>query len=520
LGNWVVCAPTECPDFEQRCLLAGRVDRVSVRLTVYFLKHHSFLTRSKVPMTPKDFFDFAKENNAVQVDMKFCDLFGIWQHCTYPIDTIDEGVFEDGFGFDGSSIRGWQAINESDMLAIPDPDTTRMDPFFNEPTVSIIADIYDPITKETYPKDPRNVAKKGLAYLAQTGIADTCYIGPEPEFFVFDDIRYASTERGAMYEIDSSEAAWNTGRSEAGGNLGHKVGYKGGYFPVAPGDTLQDLRTEMVLEMRKAGIVIEAHHHEVATAGQCEIDMEFAPLLKMADQFMWYKYIVKNIAKRHGKTATFMPKPVFNDNGSGMHTHISFWKGGTPLMAGEGYAGMSDLGLHAIGGIIKHGRALIALSNPTVNSYHRLVPGFEAPVTLAMSQRNRSAACRIPMYSSNPKAKRVEFRCPDPAANGYLSFTALMMAMIDGIQNKIDPGEPMDRDIYDMTPEELAATNVAPRSLDEALESLREDSEFLTKGDVFTEDLIMTFIDWKNENEIDPIRLRPHPYEFDLYYDC
>lgn len=470
-------------------------------------------------MTPSDFFKFAKENNAEQVDMKFCDLFGTWQHCTYPIETLDESVFEDGFGFDGSSIRGWQAINESDMLAVPDPTTAKMDPFWAEPTVSIIADIVDPITKELYNKDPRGVVKKGLAYLESTGIADTCFIGPEPEFFIFDDIRYETTQRGGMFEIDSSEAAWNTGRSEPGGNLGHKVTYKGGYFPVSPSDTMTDIRTEMVNEMRKLGIVVEAHHHEVGTAGQCEIDMKFAPLLQMADQFMWYKYIIKNVAKRYGKTVTFMPKPVFEDNGSGMHTHISLWKDGDPLMAGEGYAGMSELGLHAIGGILKHGRALIALSNPTVNSYHRLVPGFEAPVTLAMSQRNRSASCRIPMYSNSPKAKRVEFRCPDPAACGYLSFTALMMAMIDGIQNKIDPGEPLDRDIYDMTAEELAETNVAPKSLGEALDALDKDHEFLTKGDVFSEDLIKTFIEYKYENEIDPIRLRPHPFEFDLYYN-
>ena len=470
-------------------------------------------------MTPSNFFKFAKDNNADQVDMKFCDMFGTWQHCTYPIDTLDEGVFEDGFGFDGSSIRGWQAINESDMLAVPDPKTTRLDPFFAQPTVSIIADIVDPITKEAYNKDPRGVVKKGIAYLESTGIADTCFIGPEPEFFIFDDIRYQFNQRGGMYEIDSSEAAWNTGRSEPGGNLGHKVGYKGGYFPVSPSDTLGDIRGEMVAEMRKMGIIVEAHHHEVGTAGQCEIDMKFAPLLQMADQFMWYKYIIKNVAKRHGKTVTFMPKPVFEDNGSGMHTHISFWRDGTPLMAGDGYAGMSELGLYGIGGILKHGRALIALSAPTVNSYHRLVPGYEAPVTLAMSQRNRSASCRIPMYSNSPKAKRVEFRCPDPSACGYLSFTALMMAMIDGIQNKIDPGDPLDRDIYDMTPEELAETNVAPKSLGEALESLRADYAFLTKGDVFSEDLIKTFINFKYENEIDPIRLRPHPFEFDLYYN-
>lgn len=470
-------------------------------------------------MTPKDFFAFAEKNGAKMVDLKFTDIFGTWQHCSYPISTWDEGTFEDGVGFDGSSIRGWQPIDSSDMLAVPDPSTVKMDPFFKAPTVSVLADIVDPITKEDYNKDPRNVVKKGLAYLNQTGIADTCFIGPEPEFFIFDDVRYLSNQRGAMYEIDSSEAAWNTGKSEEA-NLGHKVGYKGGYFPVSPIDSYGDLRAEMVEELQNVGIVVEAHHHEVATAGQCEIDMEFAPLMQMADQFMWYKYVIKNVAKRNGKTVTFMPKPVFEDNGSGMHTHISLWKGGDTLMYGDGYAGMSELALHAIGGIIKHGRALIALSNPTANSFHRLVPGFEAPVTLAMSQRNRSASCRIPMYSGSPKAKRVEFRCPDPTANGYLSFTALMMAMIDGIQNKIDPGEPLDRDIYDMTPEELAETNVAPKSLDEALVALEEDHAFLTAGDVFSEDLIKSFIDHKRTEELDPIRLRPHPYEFDLYYNA
>ncbi len=471
-------------------------------------------------MTPKEFFDFAKENNAEMVDLKFCDLLGTWQHCSYPTDTLDEGTFENGLGFDGSSIRGWQAINNSDMLAVPDASSAKLDPFFAKPTISVLADIVDPITKENYSKDPRNVAKKGLAYLEQTGIADTCFVGPEPEFFIFDDIRYQSSQSNAMYEIDSVEAAWNTGRSEEGGNLGHKPSFKGGYFPVAPSDSFGDLRAEMVDEMRKVGIVVEAHHHEVGTAGQSEIDMEFAPLLKMADQFMWFKYIIKNVAKRNGKTATFMPKPIFEDNGSGMHTHMSFWKEGQPLFAGDGYAGLSELALNAIGGLLKHGRAVLAFAAPTANSYHRLVPGFEAPVTLAMSQRNRSASVRIPMYSNNPKAKRAEFRCPDPSCNGYIMFTAMMMAMIDGIQNKIDPGDPLDRDIYDMTPEELADTNTTPASLGEALVALEQDHEFLTKGDVFTDDLIDTWISWKREEELDQLRLRPHPYEFDLYYNC
>ncbi|MEX0704312.1 MAG: type I glutamate--ammonia ligase [Planctomycetales bacterium] len=468
--------------------------------------------------SPKDFFNFAKETGAEMVDLKFCDLLGTWQHCSYPIDTWDEGTFEEGVGFDGSSIRGWQQINNSDMLAVPDPATVVLDPFFQEPTLSVIADIVDPITKENYSRDPRYIAKKGTAYLQQTGIADTCYVGPEPEFFIFDDVRFHTSQSSSMYQIDSIEAAWNSGRSEEP-NLGHKPTFKGGYFPVSPVDSYGDLRAEMVREMRKIGIVVEAHHHEVATAGQAEIDMKFSPLLKMADQFLWFKHIIKNVAKRNGKTVTFMPKPIFEDNGSGMHTHMSLWKEGKPLFAGDGYAGMSELALYGIGGVLKHGRALLAFAAPTANSYHRLVPGFEAPVTLAMSQRNRSAAVRIPMYSPSPKAKRFEFRCPDPASNGYLMFTAIMMAVIDGIQNKIDPGQPLDRDIYDMTAEELAETNVTPASLGEALVALEQDHAFLTKGDVFTQDLIDEWVSWKRENEIDALRLRPHPYEFDLYYN-
>ncbi len=470
-------------------------------------------------MTPHEFFKFAQEHKAEMVDLKFTDLLGTWQHCSFPVEVLDEGTFEDGLGFDGSSIRGWQGIEASDMLAVPDADTAAIDPFFAEPTVSVLADIVDPITKEHYSRDPRNVAKKGIAYLQQTGISDVCFVGPEPEFFIFDDIRYDSSQRGAMYQIDSVEGAWNTGRSEEP-NLGHKPNYKGGYFPVAPLDSFHDLRSEMTRELRKLGIVVEAHHHEVGTAGQAEIDMKFQPLLKMADQFMWYKYVIKNVAKRNGRSVTFMPKPVFDDNGSGMHIHMSLWKDEKPLFGGDGYAGLSELALNAVGGLLKHGRALLAFAAPTANSYHRLVPGFEAPVTLAISQRNRSAAVRIPMYSPSPKAKRAEFRCPDPSCNGYLTFTAMMMAMIDGIQNKIDPGQPLDRDIYDMTPEELAETDTTPASLEEALKSLETDSEFLTKGDVFTEDVISTWIEWKRTEELDQLRLRPHPYEFDLYYNC
>ena len=469
-------------------------------------------------MTPKEFFEFAKKNNAEMVDLKFMDFLGSWQHCSFPIDTWDEATFEEGVGFDGSSIRGWQDIHMSDMLAVPDASTAAMDPFFQRPTVSVIANIVDPITKEDYSRDPRNVARKAEAYLKSSGIADTCFIGPEPEFFIFDEVRYEQNEHHGFYSIDSVEGAWNTARFEEP-NLGYKPSFKGGYFPVSPTDTYHDLRGEMVYLMRDLGIVVEAHHHEVGTAGQGEIDMQYAPLLKMGDQFAWFKYIIRNVAKQHGKTVTFMPKPVFNDNGSGMHTHLSLWKGGEPLFAGDGYAGLSELALHAIGGVLKHARAVLAFAAPTSNSYRRLVPGFEAPVNLAYSQRNRSASVRIPMYSGSPKAKRFEFRCPDPSCNGYLMFSALLMAAMDGINKKIDPGEPLDRDIYEMTPEELAEWPHTPATLEEALEALRDDHAFLLEGDVFTEDVVEAWIDYKTENEVDPLRLRPHPYEFFLYYD-
>ena len=469
-------------------------------------------------MTPKEFFEFAKKHDAKMVDLKFTDLLGSWQHCSFPIETWDEGTFEDGVGFDGSSIRGWQDIHQSDMLAVPDASTAVLDPFFQRPTVSVIADIVDPITKEDYTRDPRHVARKAEEHLKSTGIADTCHIGPEPEFFIFDTVRYEQNEHHGFYEIDSVEGAWNTARFEEP-NLGYKPSYKGGYFPVSPTDTYHDLRGEMVYAMTDIGIVVEAHHHEVGTAGQAEIDMQFAPLLQMSDQFAWYKYIVRNVAKRHGKTVTFMPKPLFNDNGSGMHTHMSLWKDGNPLFAGDGYAGLSELGLHAIAGVLKHARAVCAFAAPTSNSYRRLVPGFEAPVNLAYSQRNRSAGVRIPMYSPNPKAKRLEFRCPDPSCNGYLMFSAMLMAALDGIENKLDPGDPLDRDTYDMTAGELAEWPHTPGSLEEALEALGEDHAFLTKGNVFTDDVIEEWISYKTENEIEELRLRPHPYEFYLYYD-
>lgn len=469
-------------------------------------------------MTPKEFFKFAEENNAKMVDLKFTDLLGSWQHCSFPIDTWDEDTFEDGVGFDGSSIRAWQEINVSDMLAVPDASTAAMDPFFAKPTVSVIADIVDPETREDYSRDPRFVVRKAQAYLEDSGIADTCFVGPEPEFFIFDEVRYQQNQYMGYYEIDSVEGAWNTARFEEP-NLGYKPSYKGGYFPVSPSDTYHDLRGEMVYVMQQLGIVIEAHHHEVGTGGQAEIDMQYAPLMKMADQFMWYKYIIKNVAREHGKTVTFMPKPIFDDNGSGMHTHMSLWKDGKPLFAGDGYAGLSDLALHAIGGLLKHARAVLAFAAPTTNSYHRLVPGFEAPVNLAMSKRNRSASVRIPMYSGSPKAKRLEFRCPDPTCNGYLMFSAMLMAMLDGIENEIEPGEPLDRDIYEMSPEELAKTEKTPATLEEAVIDLENDHDFLTKDDVFPEDLIEAWIDYKWEFEIGPLRLRPHPYEFFLYYD-
>jgi len=469
-------------------------------------------------MSVKEFFEFARKHNAEMVDLKFTDFLGTWQHCSFPTETWSEETFTDGVGFDGSSIRGWQGIHVSDMLAVPEAATACLDPFFSKPTVSVIADIVDPITRADYSRDPRHVARKGAEYLRSTGIADTCNIGPEPEFFIFDEVRYEQNQHTGMYRIDSVEGAWNTARFEEP-NLGYKPGFKGGYFPVSPTDTYHDLRGEMAYEMRKVGIVVEAHHHEVATAGQSEIDMQYGPLLKMGDQFMWYKYIIKNVARRAGKTVTFMPKPVFEDNGSGMHSHFSLWKGGKPLFAGDGYAGLSEIGLWSIGGILKHAPAILAFAAPTTNSYRRLVPGFEAPVNLVMSARNRSAAVRIPMYSDKPKAKRLEFRCPDPTCNGYLAWTAMLLAAIDGIQNHIDPGEPLDRDIYEMTPEELAGYPKTPGSLDEAIDALASDHQFLRAGEVFSEDCIQGWIAWKRERELEEMRIRPHPYEFHLYYD-
>jgi glutamine synthetase len=469
-------------------------------------------------MTPKEVLEFAKANGVKMVDLKFLDLPGIWQHFSVPISELDESSFEDGFGFDASSIRGWQPINASDMLVIPDPETAVIDPFMEVPTLSLICNIVDPITRERYTRDPRYIAQKAEEYLKFTGIADTAYFGPEAEFFIFDDIRYDSASNYGYYFIDSDEGIWNSGREE-GPNLGYKIRHKEGYFPVPPSDTLQDIRTEMALVMEQVGIKVECQHHEVATAGQAEIDMRFAPLVKMGDQLMWFKYIIKNVARRHGKTVTFMPKPLYGDNGSGMHTHISLWKDGKPLFAGDRYAGLSEMALYAIGGILKHAPALCAFTNPTTNSYKRLVPGYEAPVNLAYSSRNRSAAIRIPMYSPSPKSKRLEFRTPDPSCNGYLAFSAILMAVLDGIENRLDPGEPLDKDIYALSPEELKNVPSTPGSLEEALNALEKDHEFLLKGGVFTQDVIDMWIEYKRLREVDPVKLRPHPYEFHLYFD-
>ncbi|MEW5692711.1 MAG: type I glutamate--ammonia ligase [Candidatus Hydrogenedentota bacterium] len=469
-------------------------------------------------MTGKEVIEFAKKNGAKVLDIKFMDFPGLWQHFSVPISELTEDIFENGLGFDGSSIRGWQAINLSDMLVIPDPSTAFMDPFTTVPTLSIIGDIYDPITRDRYTRCPRHIAYKAENYLKETGIGDEVYFGPEAEFFIFDDIRYDQSYNFGYYYLDSKEGQWNTGKQE-NPNLGYKPRYKEGYFPVPPTDTLQDIRSDMMLIMEACGIEPECQHHEVATAGQSEIDFKAKPLLKCADSLVLFKYIVKNVARKHNKTATFMPKPIFKDNGSGMHCHQSLWKAGKPLFAGDRYAGLSELALYYIGGMLKHAPSLLAFTNPTTNSYRRLVPGYEAPVNLAYSSRNRSAGVRIPMYSPSPKSKRIEVRFPDPSCNPYLAFSAMLMAGLDGIQNKIDPGEPLDKNIYDLPPEEAAKVPKTPGSLQEALISLKNDHEYLLKGDVFTEDVIETWISYKILNEVDQISLRPHPFEFGLYFD-
>ena len=463
---------------------------------------------------PREALEWAGQTQAQMVDLKFCDLVGSWQHVTLPLSAFDESAFDEGLGFDGSSIRGWQGISESDMLLMPDPSSALLDPFAEAPTLSLVCEIADPVTKEGYDKDPRRVAKRAEEYLNETGIADTAYFGPECEFFVLDTVSYELADHKSHYEIDSAEGHWNSGMT----GLGYTVRPKEGYFPPAPHDTLHDLRSEMVLTLERLGIQCEFHHHEVASGGQCEIDLRYQSLTRMADQVMTYKYVVKNVARAAGKTVTFMPKPLYGDNGSGMHTHQSLWKQGTPLMADKsGYAGLSQLARAYIGGLLAHAPALLAFCAPTTNSYRRLVPGFEAPVNLVYSQRNRSACIRIPMYSDSPKAKRIEFRCPDSAANPYLAFAAMLMAGVDGIEKGLEAGAPADYDLF-----EEAGTEVpqVPGSLAEALDALEADHEFLTKSGVFSEELIRTWIDYKRENEVDVVRLRPHPAEFALYYDA
>ncbi len=470
-------------------------------------------------MTPSEVVSFAKEKKIKIVDVKFMDLPGMWQHFSIPISELDESIFEEGLGFDGSSIRGFQAINESDMLLFPDPTTAIVDPVCKIPTLSIVCNIKDPITLESYTRDVRHISQKAEAYLLSTGIADTSFWGPEAEFFVFNDVRYGQDHHSGFYSVDSAEGSWNTSTDE-GPNLGYKPRYKEGYFPVPPSDTLQDIRSEMVLKMIDSGIDVELHHHEVGTGGQCEIDLRFDTMTRIGDKMALYKYIIKNTARAHEMTATFMPKPLFQDNGSGMHTHQSLWKNGKNIFYDpQGYSLLSETALYYIGGLLKHAASLCAIIAPTTNSYKRLVPGYEAPVNIAYSQRNRSACVRIPVYSKSEKAKRVEFRTPDPSCNPYLAFSALLMAGLDGIQNKIHPGNPLDRDLYDLEPNELASIASTPASLAEALDALEEDHDYLIKGDVITQDVIDTWIDYKRENEVDAVNLRPHPHEFHLYYD-
>ncbi len=473
--------------------------------------------------TAADVIKFARDKGIKIVDLKFTDVPGTLQHVALPVGEMNEALFEEGTGFDGSSIRGFQAIQESDMLLIPDPNTATIDPVYEIPTLSLICDVRDPLTGGHYSRDPRWIAQKAEAFLKSTGLGDTSYWGPELEFFIFDSARFDQNSNSGYYFIDSEEGVWNSGdeRTLGGGrNLAYRPRYKEGYFPAPPFDTFGDIRSEAVLWMQEFGIEIEKHHHEVATAGQGEIDFRFDTLTTTADNVLIYKYLLKNVARKHGKVATFMPKPLFGDNGTGMHTHQSIWRDGTNTFYGEGYANMSDTMKHYIGGLLKHSPAILAFAAPTTNSYRRLVPGYEAPVNLAYSARNRSACCRIPMYFNNPVAKRVEYRCPDPSCNPYLAFPAMLLAGIDGILNKIDPGDPLDVNIYEMSPEEAANVKTVPGSLEESLSALEEDHEFLLRGDVFTKDLIDTWLDFKREKELDAVRLRPHPYEFFLYFDA
>ncbi len=470
-------------------------------------------------MSVKDVLKFAKDEKAAYVNVRFTDLVGAWHHLTFPIDELSESSFEDGFGFDGSSLRGWASIHESDMLLVPDPSRYWLDGFMGEKTLVLIADVIDPITKEGYWLDPRGVGRRAESYLKFTGIADTVNFGPEAEFFVFDEVHFHNDGHSAGYSLDSPEAVWNTNGQNGNGNKGYHIRNKEGYVPLPPLDTLQDFRGEVATQLKKVGIQVECHHHEVATAGQCEIDFRYSTLIGTADNLQLFKYTVRNVAQQQGKGATFMPKPLYGDNGSGMHCHQSLWKNGTPLFAGDGYAGLSETALFYIGGLLKHAAAIIAFAAPTTNSYKRLVPGFEAPVNLAYSARNRSAAIRIPMFSTSPKLKRLEFRPPDPSCNAYLAFSAMLLAGLDGIQNRIDPGEPLDKDIYDLSPEQLKNVPSLPGSLDEALNALEVDNEFLLKGDVFTPGLIDRWIGYKREKEIQPLRMRPHPLEFSMYFD-
>jgi glutamine synthetase len=472
-----------------------------------------------MPTTPDEVQKLAKEAGIKIVDLRFVDMPGVWQHFSIPVEDLDEELFEQGIGFDGSSIRGYQMIHESDMLLMADPATAYVDPVLEIPTLNLICNVLDPVTRQPYSRDPRYIAQKAELYLKGSGIADTSYWGPELEFYIFDDVRYDQNAQSGYYYIDSVEGIWNAGRDERP-NLGYKIRYKEGYFPVPPSDTLQDLRSEIILKMKSVGVPVEVHHHEVGTAGQGEIDMRYSPMTKMADNVMYYKYIIRNVARKHNKVATFMPKPIFGDNGSGMHTHQSLWKNGTNIFYDEdGYGLVSKTGMYYIGGLLKHAAALLAFCAPTTNSYRRLVPGYEAPVNLAYSQRNRSAAVRIPVYSRSPKAKRIEFRCPDPSANPYLCFAAQLMAGLDGIQNRIDPGEPLDKDLYDLEPEEAAGIRSTPGSLGEVLDELEKDHDWLLRGDVFTPDVVETWIRYKRERELAPVSLRPVPYEFFLYFD-
>ncbi|MHB8572392.1 MAG: type I glutamate--ammonia ligase [Candidatus Dormibacteria bacterium] len=475
-------------------------------------------------MTPKEALALAEARGARMVDYRFIDLPGTWQHFSAPIHTLDAGTFKEGVGFDGSSIRGFQEIQESDMLLLPDPATAHVDPFYAVPTLVLTCDVVEPGTFKPYSRDPRHIARKAEAYLVKSKVADIAYFGPEAEFFIFDDVRYESSHNVQFASVDSAEGFWNSA-DDSGFNLGHKLRNKEGYFPAPPADSLQDLRTEMVLHMMDLGIDVEAQHHEVATAGQAEIDMRFQPLLRMADQVCLYKYICKNTARQHGKSVTFMPKPIFGDNGSGMHVHVSLWKGGKPLFhSAKGYAQLSDMALSFAAGLLTHAPAILAFAAPTTNSYKRLVPGFEAPVNLVLSARNRSAAVRVPMYSDNPKAKRLEFRPPDPAANPYLTFSAMLMAGLDGVRRKLDLTKsgfgPLEKNIYELGASELRKIKSVPGSLDEALAALDRDREFLLEGGVFTDDLVDTYIDYKTQNEANQVRLRPHPKEFELYYDA